>query len=461
MADAVKAARTALKTATLAGWGNHPRVECAVARPETVPALRTAVDEDLGDARRIARGLGRSYGDPAVSDVGVVLDCTRLDRYLDFDPATGTLTCEAGTTLEMILRDFAPRGFLPAITPGTKFVTVGGCIANDVHGKAHHVDGCFSRCTESFRVLLADGRTVNASPTENADLYWASFGGMGLLGVIVDATIRLRKVETTFFRQTALSVPNLDAMLDALDAHQDVPYSVAWVDALATGDALGRGVVTMGDHASLADLPTRQQAAPLAVSAPSPLVLPFELPSIALNTATVRLLNVVLDQVQKRGAAVAHYEKFFYPLDFVGEWNRGYGPRGFTQYQFVVPLKGGREHIRELLGTIAASGQSPFLNVLKRFGAERPETLLSFPFEGYTFAIDFPVRDGLTELLSALDARVLAMGGRVYLGKDAFLQRDTFEAMYPRLERWRAIKAKYDPDSVFSSNLGRRLGLSR
>lgn len=456
------AANLPLRRSVLAGWGNYPQVECATARPERIKTLARAITGALGDdARRIARGLGRSYGDSAVSDAGVVIDTTRLDRYRAFDPATGRLTCEAGTSLAQILADFAPRGFLPMVSPGTKYVTVGGCIANDVHGKGHHVDGCFSQCTESFRIMLASGEVVNASPTSNADLYWANFGGMGLLGVIVDATIRLRPVETTFFKQQALSVPNLDAMLDALETNAHLPYSVAWVDSLATGGSLGRGVVIVGEHASLDDLSSRQRQAPLRTSPPPIVTLPMSMPSQALNTATVRLLNLVLDQVQKRAAPIAHYEKFFYPLDFVGEWNKGYGKRGFTQYQFVVPLSNGREHIRELLETIAHSGQSPFLNVLKRFGPERPETQLSFPFEGYTFAIDFPIRDGLETLLAQLDARLLEMGGRVYLGKDAFVDQATFEAMYPQLDAWRAVKAKYDPDSIFSSNQSRRLGLSR
>jgi len=452
-----------LRQTTLSGWGLYPRVECRVARPERISTLKHLITdgpEGMADDRRIARGLGRSYGDPAVSDQGVVIDCTRLDRYLDFDPETGLLTCEAGTTLEMILHDFAPRGFLPMITPGTKFVTVGGCIANDVHGKGHHVDGCFSRCTESFRIMLANGEIVNASPDENPDLYWANFGGMGLLGVIVDATIRLRPVETTWFRQTCIEVGDLDEMFDAMEAHADVPYSVAWVDSLASGADLGRGVLTVGDHATVDDLGPKQRSRPLATSDPSPLFVPFEMPSGVLNTATIRVLNRVLEQIQKRGAPVAHYEKFFYPLDFVGEWNRGYGRRGFTQYQFVIPLENGRRNIRELLETIATSGQAPFLNVLKRFGPERAETMLSFPFEGYTFAIDFPIRDGLESLLHELDARILEMSGRIYLGKDAFLDRATFEQMYPKLERWREVKARVDPEMRFSSNLGRRLGLS-
>lgn len=446
-------------TKTLSGWGNHPRVECAVVRPGTRAALRGSVTRASAESPRIARGLGRSYADQALNDRGRVIDCTRLDRYLDFDPATGRLTCEAGVTLEMILRDFAPRGFLPAITPGTKFVTIGGCIANDIHGKAHHADGCFSNCVESFRVLLANGETVNASPTEHADLYWASFGGMGLLGIITEATFRLRKVETTYFRQRAIPVANLEALLDAFEETADQPYSVAWVDSLATGEHLGKGVLTVGDHATLADLPPKKQADPLAVSDPSPLVVPFELPEAALNTVTIRLLNAVLDQVQRRGAAIAHYEKFFYPLDFVGEWNKGYGKRGFTQYQFVIPLKDGLANLRLLLERIATGGQWPFLNVLKRLGPERPETLLSFPFEGYTFAIDFPIRPGLDALLAELDALVIGMGGRVYLGKDAFLKAEQLAQMYPRLAEWKAIKARYDPEGRFSSNLARRLGL--
>ena len=262
-----------------------------------------------------------------------------------------------------------------------------------------------------------------------------------------------------YFRQSAVSVGNLDEMMDALDANHHLPYSVAWVDSLATGKNLGRGVLTTGEHATRSDLSGARAREPLTISDPSPISLPFEMPSAALNSATIRILNAVLDQVQKRGAAIAHYEKFFYPLDFVGDWNRGYGPKGFTQYQFVVPMEGGRENVRELLELISGSGQSPFLNVLKRFGPERAETSLSFPFTGYTFAIDFPVRSGLTELLTKLDARVVAMGGRVYLGKDAFLKQDAFEKMYPRLDAWRAVKAKYDPERRFHSSLAERIGL--
>ncbi len=432
----------------LAGWGNHPRQRCDVHTP-----LRRSKVAELLQESVIARGLGRSYGDAALGDR--VIDCTRLDRYVEFNESTGVLTCESGVSLEQIITDFAPRGWFPMITPGTKFVTIGGCIANDVHGKAHHVDGCFSQCVLSMEVLLSSGDVVTASRDQNSDLFWASMGGMGLLGIVLQATIQLRQIETTFFRQTAVKVGNLDELLDALDQYE-LPYSVAWVDSLATGKQLGRGVLTVGDHASRSDLQGIRD--PLRITPPSPIVLPFEMPSGALNGVTVRILNGVLDFVQSHGAEIAHYEKFFYPLDFVGLWNRGYGPKGFTQYQFVIPLADGRRRIREILERITTSGQAPFLNVLKKFGKERG--LISFPFEGYTFAIDFPVRDGLAELLRELDRMVLDAGGRIYLGKDAFVDAATFKAMYPKLPQWQEAKAKYDPNMMFESALSKRVGLT-
>ncbi len=440
---------------SISGWGKYPVADCQI----RVPQRRSAVASMLDAAGTLGRGLGRSYGDTALNQQGVVLDCTSLDQYIAFDEANALLTCEAGVSLEQILEDFGPRGFLPKITPGTKFVTVGGCIANDVHGKAHHVDGCFANSVRSMRLLLASGEVKELSREKNTELFWATCGGVGLTGIILDATIELRPVETTYFRQNAIPVRDLDHLLEQL-AEQDalVPYSVAWVDSLATGKRLGRGVLTTGDHATLSDLPKRLRKNPLRTTPPSPVVLPFDMPSGALNSLTVRALNAVLEQVQAHGAEIAHYEKFYYPLDFVGEWNRGYGSAGFTQYQFVVPFDDGPRVLRTILERIAKSGQAPFLNVLKRLGAAN-DSHLSFPFAGYTFAIDFPVRSGLRELLADLDRLVLDAGGRLYLGKDAFVSAQTFAQMYPRLDEWKAIKAKVDPDNVFTSDLGRRVGL--
>jgi FAD/FMN-containing dehydrogenase len=442
-------------TTRLSGWGANVRADCVLREPE----LPAEVGRVLDRAGTIARGLGRSYGDAALNSGHQVLGLRRLDRYLAFDAQAGVLTCEAGATLDEIIRDFAPRGWFPMITPGTKFVTVGGCIANDVHGKAHHAQGCFSVCVDEMTVLLASGDVVRASRDENADLFWATFGGMGLLGVVMTARIRLRRIETTYFRQKAVPVADLDTMLAALDQHdRDFSYSVATLDVMAKGAHLGRGVLAVGEHATRAELPAALQADPLRVSGPPRVTVPFELPELTLNPLTIRIVNAYIQWTLRRTKAHGHYEGFFYPLDKIAHWNRGYGRRGFTQYQFVVPFEDGPRRMRDILGAILSSGELPFLNVLKRMGKESGG-LLSFPREGYTLAIDFPIRANTIPLLRRLDAMVLDAGGRVYLGKDSYLEAPMFRAMYPQVERWLAIKAKYDPRGVFTSDLARRVGL--
>ena len=441
----------------LSGWGANQRADCDLREPE----LAGQVQRLLDPRGTVPRGLGRSYGDAALNSGGRVLGMTRFNRYLGFDDATGTLQCEAGVSLEHILRDFAPRGWFPMVTPGTKFVTIGGCIANDIHGKAHHVQGSFSSCVDSFTVLLASGEVLNASRTENTDLFWASFGGMGLLGVILTATIRLKKIETTYFRQRSIQVNDLEGMLAAFKEHDhEFSYSVATLDVFATGARLGRGVLALGDHARREELPPAMAANPLRISGPPKLTVPFELPTLTLNRLTIRVVNALLQQIQSRGAAFSHYEQFTYPLDMLAHWNRGYGPAGFTQYQFVIPFEEGPRRLREILSTILNSSELPFLNVLKCFG-KQSEGVLSFPREGYTFAIDFPIRKGTAALLKRLDALVLDAGGRVYLGKDSFLDAATFRAMYTSVDQWLQTKAKYDPQNVFTSDLGRRVGLVR
>lgn len=344
------------------------------------------------------------------------------------------------------------------ICPGTKFVTIGGAIANDIHGKAHHIDGSFVNCVISFTILLADGTTLEASRTENSDLFWANFGGLGLLGVILKAKLRLRKIETTYFRQKSVVIKNLDHMLEALDKYDhEYNYSVAWIDAMAKGNKLGGGVLTLGNAAKLDELPAKLKADPLKIHSAGKLAVPFFLPSFALNGLTVRLLNRVIAFVQNSPKDFVHYEKFFFPLDAINNWNKGYGKRGFIQYQFVIPEENGKQHLTEILEMIAASGCTPFLNVFKRMGDG--QGILSFPFKGYTLAIDFPVTKNLLTFSPKLDAKVLAAGGRLYLGKDALLHEDMFKAMYPQYQEWLAIKRKYDPEEKFSSNISRRLGL--
>lgn len=439
----------------LSGWGLFPRGQCRMVEPESLGELTRRVDR----RGTIARGLGRSYGDPAINSGGQVLGMSRLDRYLGFDAATGVLRCEAGVSLERIIADFAPRGWFPMITPGTKFVTIGGAIANDVHGKGHHSQGSFASCVESIRVLTADGALVNASRDENSELFWASHGGMGLLGVIVEATLRLRPIRSTYFKKESIVARDLDEMLDAMaETDARFPYSVAYVDPIATGKRLGCGVLTVGDHADVDELPARLSRHPLKIAGGQLLSVPFELPTITLNPLTIRIVNVTAKAMLGKPGGFAHYEDFFYPLDVLGHWNRGYGRRGFTQYQFVIPFTDGRRVMRSILEAIVSSGNLPFLNVLKRMG-KASQGHLSFPFEGYTFAIDFPIRDTTAALTKRLDAMVLEAGGRIYLGKDAFLDAATFRAMYPRLDEWLTVKRRYDPRNVFVSDQARRVGL--
>ncbi len=440
---------------TLSGWGNIPANTSKVVYPRTIQDVKGTLTLD----KLLPRGLGRSYADQATNLNRSIVKMEKLNRFISFDQEKGILECEAGANLEDIIQYLAPRGWFPMITPGTKYITIGGAIANDVHGKAHHADGSFVNCVYDFTIMLADGRILKASREENSDLFWANFGGLGLLGTILTARIQLRKIETTYFVQKAVAAKNLDAMLDAIDeSDKDYSSSVAWLDSMAKGASLGRGVLTMGNHAKLADLPANLKADPLKLGKKAKLSVPFYLPSFSLNTLSVKVLNTALYIMQKGGKPIAHYDKFFYPLDMINNWNRGYGKRGFIQYQFVIPMENGRENIRKILTEITKSNCVPFLNVLKKFGKGQGG-LLSFPFEGYTFAIDFPIKDQLKPFTQKLDQMVLSMGGRIYLGKDAYLDEATFKAMYPQYKEWLEIKRKYDSNNVFSSDLSRRIGL--
>jgi FAD/FMN-containing dehydrogenase len=442
------------KKETLAGWGNYPVAESYTIIPRNEADCVTAMREE----KLVARGLGRSYGDQAINDNKYVAVCTKLNYFISWNEQEGILQCQAGVSLEEIISTFGPKGWLPMICPGTKFVTIGGAIANDIHGKAHHIDGSFVNCVISFTILLADGRIVTASRAEHEDLFWANFGGLGLLGVILTATIRLRKIETTYFKQKSVVIKDLDHMLEALDKYDhEYNYSVAWIDALAKGKKLGSGVLTLGNAAQLAELPEKLKSNPLKLHSTGKLAVPFFFPSFVLNGLTVRVLNRVIAFVQNSPKEFVHYEKFFFPLDAINNWNKGYGKRGFIQYQFVIPEENGRQNLQEILEMIAASGCTPFLNVFKRMGDG--QGILSFPFKGYTLAIDFPVSKQLLAFTPKLDAKVLAAGGRLYLGKDALLNEFMFKEMYPQHRQWLDIKKKYDPSNEFSSNISRRLGL--
>ena len=445
------------KKQKISGWGNYPATEARVSRPRQESELQQAARHH----QITVRGLGRSYGDQSIDAHALVADTRRLNHLLDFDEERGILTCQAGVSLADIIATFAPRGWFPIINPGTKYVTVGGAIANDIHGKGHHSDGSFACCVLSFTIMIADGTILTASREEHEDLFWACFGGLGLLGIILTATLQLERIETTYYVQKAIRVKGLDEMMEALQAYdQHYRYSVAWINPQARGNRLGEGVLTVGNQAKRDDLTTTLRKQPLKLHEPPRIKVPFFLPNFSLNPITLTVLNQLIYRMQYSDYPISHYDKFLFPLDFVHCWNRGYGKRGFIQYQFVVPTASGSA-IRKLLETIAIGNCLPFLNVLKKMGPGLDQTnTLSFPQEGFTFAIDFPVTRHLPALTQTLDRQVLEAGGRIYLGKDAMLTQEMFRLMYPHYNRWLSVKQSYDPDNRFTSSLAKRLGLS-
>jgi FAD/FMN-containing dehydrogenase len=442
----------------LGGWGRYPVEMCQVFRPER----RAGVAETLAAKAAptfVARGLGRSYGDAALNADGGVIVHDRIDRVLDFDPVGGVLQCEAGVSIADIIRGWLPRGWFPPVTPGTKFVTVGGAIAADVHGKNHHRDGTISAFVDELSLLTADGETLRCSRTERKDVFWATVGGMGLTGMILDARLRLRPVESAWLSVDYRKARDLDETLGVF-ASSDAgsPYSVAWIDCLARGRATGRAVIMHGDHAPAAAVRAAGRA-PFAIPRRRRLAVPIDLPGVFLNPLTMRLFNAVYYAAHGDARArLVDFERFFYPLDGVAHWNRLYGRHGFAQYQVVLPLDEGPRGLRMLLERLSGSGRPSFLAVLKRLGPANAG-LLSFPREGYTLALDLPVRAGVADFLRELDRLVLAHGGRVYLAKDATTTPLSLRAMYPRLDEFRAVKARLDPRGVLSSSLARRLSI--
>ncbi|HEY0004144.1 MAG TPA: FAD-binding oxidoreductase [Pyrinomonadaceae bacterium] len=446
-----------LKKVEMTGWGRYPRSQVSVICPED------AADVALPEVgQMIARGQGRSYGNAAQVQDGLVMLTERLDRVLAFDEETGILRAEAGMTLARVLEAFLPRGWFPSVTPGTKFVSLGGCLAADVHGKNHHREGAFGAHVEELSMMLADGSRRVCSPQAEAELFWSTVGGMGLTGIITELSFELIPVESAYMLVQHHQAADLDASLSLLeDKAFDDRYTVAWIDCLAGGRNLGRSVLMRGHHAKVEELPAKLQTKPLHVSAQGGHKLPFDLPSWVLNPLSMTAFNQLYYHWQgaRKKPFIAHYESFFYPLDAIGNWNRMYGRRGFVQYQCVLPPRGAREGLKTLLEKLTESRRASFLAVLKRFGPEG-RGLLSFPMEGYTLALDLPLGDeSLFALLDQLDLIVLQHGGRVYLAKDARMKAEAFAAMYPRLPEWRRIKAQVDPLNRFTSDLARRLGL--
>ncbi len=443
----------------LAGWGGTAPSRARVVTPLDDNDVSRLLD--IAPPRGvIARGLGRSYGDVALNAGGMVLDATALSGVKSIDLEHGIITVGAGTSLDSLMRWLLPRGWFVPVTPGTRYVTVGGAIASDIHGKGHHVDGTFGSHVHSLTLLTGSGDVLTVTPTENPEIFWATTGGMGLTGMILDATFDLIPVETSLISVDEERCADLDHLMASMSERDDrFRYSVAWIDCTARGRSMGRGILGRGDHATLDEVPKAKRTFARGF-APNPLaVAPPVMPSGLINLYTTRAFNEIwFRKARKRHTGVQSISAFFHPLDLVDGWNRAYGSRGCIQYQYVVPF-GAESTVRYSLEVLSGTGMPSFLAVLKRFGAQNPG-MLSFPSPGWTLAVDIPVgKPELPRLLDRLDDAVLEAGGRVYLAKDARTRPEHLGIMYPRLPQFREIRAKLDPDRVITSDMARRLGL--
>jgi FAD/FMN-containing dehydrogenase len=410
-----------------------------------------------GAGHVIARGHGRAYGDAALCPE-LTLGMGRMDRMLSFDAESGWLTCQAGVLLADILHVFVPRGFFPMVVPGTKFVSVGGAIAADIHGKNHHGAGSFCDHVKEIALLTASGEVVRCSATENSTLFAATRGGMGLTGVILSATIRLQKIETAYIKQATVKAASLNDAMAGFEASAEAPYSVAWIDCLARGRNLGRSLLYLGAHARVAELGPEARVKPLEAPPRPAARVPLDMPGLALNRWSVGLFNEIYYRGGQPGMKVIDYDRAFFPLDSVLDWNRIYGKRGLVQYQCVVPKAEAERNLERILDETSRAGRGSFLAVLKLLGGEG-DGMLSFPMRGYTLALDFPVSAETFALVKRLDGIVADCGGRLYLAKDALSDAGLMAHGYPRLPEFRKARAESGAGRKFNSLMAQRLSL--
>ena len=445
----------------LTGWANTAPSSSMVATPrdvdELAATLRTPVARGL-----IARGLGRSYGDPAQNAGGLVVDVTGVSGIRDLDLAHGVVTADAGTSLDDLMRWLVPLGWFVPVTPGTRQVTVGGAIASDIHGKNHHKAGSWCDAVEAITLVTpADGRRV-VTPKADPELFWATAGGMGLTGLILDATFRLNRIETSRLSVDTDRTPDLDTTLDLMESgDHGYDYSVAWIDLMAKGSSMGRSILGRGRFATLDQLSPRQRAHPLTFHSSTLATAPTLVPPHLINPLTIKAFNEAWFRKAPKRARdqIQGITEFFHPLDLVDRWNRLYGRTGIVQWQFVIPLDA-VEELRAIIGELSTSGYPSFLTVLKRMGPCNPGPL-SFPIEGWTLTFDVPAHGAtLGPMLDRLDERVVASGGRIYLAKDSRMRPELLPAMYPRLDEWREVRHQVDPQQRLMSDLARRLHLA-
>ncbi len=405
----------------ISGWGRFPKKDARIT-PMPHSSQSTELSALLDTGSVIARGLGRSYGDSALADT--CIDSTHYNHYISFDESSGLLTCTSGVTLKDIIDTFLPRGWFLAVVPGTQYVTVGGAIASDVHGKNHHRDGCFSRYVKQIELCLDNDHHILCSEEENTELFHATCGGMGLTGIIRSASIQLRRVDSAFIDETVVKTRDLTETIERFEEHASSTYSVAWIDCLAQRQKLGRSIISLGEHSANESLNHPQQRQ---------LHTPFDFPNFALNKFSIKCFNeLYYHKAPSRDITRQQpLKSYFFPLDTVTDWNRIYGTRGFCQFQCAVPKAEGAQAIKKLLSVISNNQSASFLAVLKSLGAANHNPL-SFPLEGYTLALDFSATPENIKLLQQLNTMTADLGGRVYLTKDSTLSPELFQKMYPR-----------------------------
>ncbi|KQY38639.1 decaprenylphosphoryl-beta-D-ribose oxidase [Nocardia sp. Root136] len=446
---------------SLSGWARTAPTVAEVLRTPDIAVIAERV-RTAGSRGVIARGLGRSYGDPAQNAGGLVVDMTALDRIHSIDPDSGIVEVEAGVSLDALMRAALPFGLWIPVLPGTRQVTVGGAIGADIHGKNHHSQGSFGNHVVSMDLLTADGSVRTLTP-EGADseLFWATVGGMGLTGIIVGARVRLKHTETAYFLVDNDRTRDLDETMELLTGGSDdgYDYSMAVPDTISTGAKLGRAGFSRGSLATVDQLPVRLRSKPLNFDAPQLFTVPDIFPNGMVNSVTTRIAAEAAHRLFPRRARgrIQNLTQFYHPLDLLGEWNRAYGKRGFLQYQFSMPF-GAEQQLADTVRAIAESGHHSFLNVFKRMGTSNPAPL-SWPHPGYMLSLDFGLTSGLDRFCVDLDERVLAAGGRLYLAKESRTTPEMIATMYPRLDEWRRIRDRVDPERVFASDLSRRLRL--
>ena len=428
----------------LKSWGQYPNIN----NKTYIISQQKSLAKKLKEKKEfIAYGNGRSYGDSALNKH--IIYTKKLEYLLKFDPESGILHCQSGVLLSDIIKTFVPKGWFLKITPGTKLITIGGAIASDVHGKNHHIEGCFSNCVIEFNLMLADGSIKTCSKTRNKELFFATCGGMGLTGIILDAKISLKKINSKFINQKTIKTNNLKETFAEFEKHATTEFSVAWIDCLATNENIGKAILMTGDFADDGNLSFKEQ---------KKLNIPFNLPTFLINYISIKIINWLYYNNKTTRNQKVSLDDFFYPLDKINNWNRIYGKNGFIQYQFILPKKYSYEGMHEILTTIAANHQGSFLAVLKLHGKAN-ENYLSFPLEGYSLAIDFKIDPSLFKFLLKLDSIVLKYQGRIYLTKDARVPKQTFEQGYPKIDLFRAFRRKNKLHEKFQSLQSKRLGL--